>query len=298
MIGIELSKDETGREELTPSSPTLDCAGRQLDLSRPQVMGILNLTPDSFSDGGRYSTLKAAVDRAFCMVEEGANLIDVGGESTRPGADDVNESDEISRVVEVIRVLSREIDVPISIDTRKPTVMRAAVDAGAGLINDIRALQEPGALSLAVELDVPVCLMHMNGEPRNMQVSPEYGDVVSAVESFLLTRASLCLEAGLDASRILLDPGIGFGKLREHNVALMQSITKLSRHGYPILIGISRKTIIGELLNGREIGDRVFGSVGAAVFAALSGARMLRVHDVKQTVDALNVVYAITQQGE
>lgn len=284
-----------GGDAFPPTTRILDCAGRRLDLSRPRVMGILNLTPDSFYDGGRYSTLKAAVDHAVRMVEEGADLIDIGGESTRPGAQDVEAADEIGRVVKVISALAREIDVPISIDTRKPSVMKAAVDAGAGLINDIRSLQEPGALSLAVEMGVPVCLMHMSGEPKTMQSAPHYDDVVKEVEAFLLARVHACIDAGMGPSHILLDPGIGFGKTLEHNLALMRGIRRFTQSGYPVLIGVSRKTMIGQLLDDRPVEDRIYGSIGAAVAVALSGARVLRVHDVRGTVDALNVAWSIAQ---
>lgn len=280
-----------------PQSVVLDCGGRLLDLSRPRVMGILNVTPDSFSDGGRHASVSAAVEHALGMIEAGADIIDVGGESTRPGAAEVDASSEIQRIEAVIRSLSREINVPISIDTRKPAVMRAAVEAGAGLINDIRALQEPGALSLAVELGVPVCLMHMRGEPRSMQAAPRYGDVVSEVEAFLLARVHACEAAGIDRRRLLLDPGIGFGKSLQHNVDLLRATPRLAGHGLPLLIGVSRKSMIGALLANRPVDGRVDGSVGAAVAVALAGARVLRVHDVRQTVDALEVAWAIGQKG-
>lgn len=260
-------------------------------------MGILNVTPDSFSDGGRYTTMSTAIAYAVNMVEAGADLIDVGGESTRPGATDVDVPSEIARIEKVIRALSREISVPISIDTRKPDVMRAAVEAGAGLINDIRALLAPGALSLAIELDVPVCLMHMKGEPGSMQSTPpQYANVVEEVESFLLARARECVAAGMNPERILLDPGIGFGKGLQHNLALLRATARLAGQGYPLLLGVSRKSMIGALLANRPVEGRIDGSVGAAVAAALAGARVLRVHDVRQTVDALNVAWAISQQ--
>lgn len=278
-----------------PSSSALDCGGKRLDLSCPRLMGILNVTPDSFSDGGRYSTVSAAVAHGIHMVESGADLIDVGGESTRPGADQLDVPSEIGRIVRVIEILSREVSVPISIDTRKPKVMRAAVDAGAGMINDVEALQAPGALSTAVDLGVPVCLMHMKGVPQNMQTAPRYVDVVDEVEIFLRSRAKACIAAGIKSNQILLDPGIGFGKNVQHNIALLGSIPRLARLGFPILIGASRKTMIGTLLGNRPVEDRVAGSLGAAITAALSGARVLRVHDVKQTADALRVAWAITQ---
>lgn len=278
---------------LPPRSLRLDCAGRILDLSRPRIMGILNVTPDSFSDGGLYTGVANAVAHGVSMVEAGADMIDVGGESTRPGASDVDPGEEAERVVEVIRRLRSEVDVPISVDTRKPSVMRAAVEAGAGFINDIMALREPGALSLAVELGVPVCLMHMQGEPRSMQAAPVYRDVVAEVEVFLLVRARACIEAGMAPERIVLDPGIGFGKTLEHNLLLMRATQSLARHGYPLLLGVSRKSAIGAILGNRAVEERVYGSVGAAVFLALSGARILRVHDVRQTTDAIRVAWVI-----
>ncbi|AOV17325.1 dihydropteroate synthase [Acidihalobacter aeolianus] len=282
-------------QPLPPRCLRIDCAGRVLDLSRPRIMGILNVTPDSFSDGGRYTSVASAVAHAVSMVEAGADMIDVGGESTRPGAPEVGADEEAERVIEVIKHLHQAVDVPISIDTRKPSVMRAAVEAGAGFVNDIRALLEPGALSLAVELGVPVCLMHMQGEPRNMQAAPEYRDVVCEVEAFLLRRARECIDAGIDRGRILLDPGIGFGKNLQHNLALMRATTALAGHGFPLLLGVSRKRVIGALLRNRPIEGRVDGSVGAAVALALAGAKILRVHDVRQTADALQVAWAISK---
>ncbi len=261
-------------------------------------MGILNVTPDSFSDGGLYSRVSSAVSHGIRMVESGADLIDVGGESTRPGAGKLDVSSEIERVVRVIKVLRREVPVPISIDTRKPEVMQAAVDAGAGMINDVEALQAPGALSTAINLDVPVCLMHMKGMPQNMQASPQYDDVVDEVVAFLQSRVKACITAGFKKNQILLDPGIGFGKNLQHNLSLLNSIPRLARLGYPILIGASRKAMIGTLLDNRPVDKREAGSLGAAITAALSGARVLRVHDVKQTADALRVAWAITQSED
>ena len=271
----------------------LDCGGRLLDLSRPQVMGILNITPDSFSDGGNFLAADVAVARAREMVEQGADIIDVGGESTRPGARAVAEQEELERVIPVIEAISKDLAVPVSVDTSKASVMGAAVEAGAGLINDVRALREPGALEAAAKANVPVCLMHMQGQPRTMQESPEYADVVGDVVDFLRERSEACLAAGIDADQIVLDPGFGFGKTLAHNRRLMQELEQVGQMGYPLLVGVSRKRMIGELLGGREVDDRVLGSVGAACAAAGKGAAILRVHDVKETADALRVFGAL-----
>lgn len=256
-------------------------------------MGILNITPDSFSDGGSYLSQDQAISRASRMVVEGACIIDVGGESTRPGADQVAEQEELDRVIPVIEALSREIDRPISIDTSKPAVMQAAVAAGAGMINDVFALQAPGALETVASLEVPVCLMHMQGEPRSMQVLPEYQDVVIEVREFLRERTNACLDAGIPRERVLIDPGFGFGKTLEHNLRLLKNLTQLRELKLPLLVGISRKSMIGTLLNGAPVDERVFGSIAAAVLAVIEGAAILRVHDVKATIDALKVVRAV-----
>jgi dihydropteroate synthase len=261
-------------------------------------MGILNLTPDSFSDGGRFTAPARSIARAREMVEEGAAIIDVGGESTRPGAPDVSVEEELARVVPVIEAIATRLDVPVSVDTSKPEVMRAAVAAGAGLINDVRALQEPGALEAAAELGVPVCLMHMQGRPRTMQDAPRYGDVVAEVRDFLLERATGCEAVGIPRERILLDPGFGFGKTLEHNLRLLASVDRLVATGYPVLVGMSRKSMIGQILEGAPVEERLHGSVAAALIAAMKGARILRVHDVKPTVDALRVFAAMQQVGE
>lgn len=263
-----------------------------LDLAKPQVMGILNLTPDSFSDGGRFTRLDSALDHARRMVEEGAGIIDVGGESTRPGAQTVSESEELQRVIPVIEKLIGELDVPVSIDTSKPEVMRAAVAAGAGMINDVMALQAPGALQAAVASKVPVCLMHMRGQPRTMQLAPSYRDVVEEVREFFDTRITACTEAGIARKHLLIDPGFGFGKSLEHNLALLRHLDEFQACGVPILVGLSRKSMIGALLGDRPVDGRLFGSVAAAVIAYLMGASIIRVHDVGATVDALKVAAA------
>ncbi len=267
----------------------LDCNGRLLDLSRPVVMGVLNVTPDSFSDGGRFFAAEQAVERAAEMVAEGADIIDVGGESTRPGAEPVSAAHEMERVVPVIDVLSRELDVPVSVDTSKPEVIRAATAAGAGLVNDVRALREPGALEAAAAAGVPVCLMHMQGQPRTMQADPHYEDVVAEVTGFLRERIRAATAAGIDDSQIVLDPGFGFGKRLEHNIALMRGLGRLAELDYPLLVGVSRKRMIGALLGDRPVEDRVPGSVAAGLAAVARGAAILRVHDVRETADALAV---------
>ncbi|MEJ2310292.1 MAG: dihydropteroate synthase [Gammaproteobacteria bacterium] len=272
----------------------LTCGKHRLELTSPVVMGILNITPDSFSDGGRYADHSTAIRHALAMVEAGAAIIDIGGESTRPGADPVTLQQELDRVIPVVERLAAEIPVPLSVDTSKPGVMREAIGAGAGIINDVMALREEGALEvLADSRDVAVCLMHMQGRPRSMQKNPVYGDVVSEVRAFLLERAQTCRSAGIDASRIVLDPGFGFGKLLEHNVALLKNIDLLAAGGYPVLAGVSRKSMIGQLLEDAPVERRLSGSVAAAVIAAMRGASILRVHDVRETADAMKIVKAL-----
>ncbi len=271
----------------------LDCGGRRLVLDRPRVMGILNVTPDSFSDGGRYLDLGAAVERAWRMVEEGADIIDVGGESTRPGAAPVPMEEEMIRVVPVIEAIAAKLPVPVSVDTSKPEVMGAAVVAGAGLVNDVRALRAPGALEMVAAFGVPVCLMHMRGEPRTMQRAPAYGDVVAEVRAFLLERVAACEAAGIPRERILIDPGFGFGKTLEHNLALMRRLDAFVETGLPVLVGVSRKSMIGALLGGAPVERRLHGSVAAAVVAACKGAAIVRVHDVAPTVEALRVAWPL-----
>jgi len=255
-------------------------------------MGILNVTPDSFSDGGRFRVLDAALVHARRMVADGATLIDVGGESTRPGATPVPIEEELSRVVPVIRALVAEFDVEISVDTSQPEVMRQSVDAGAGLINDVRALQLPGALETAAGLGVRVCLMHMRGTPETMQDAPYYDDVVDEVRSFLNSRINACLEAGIAPDLLLTDPGFGFGKTLDDNLVLLRRLNEIVDIGPPVLIGMSRKSMFGTLL-GRPVDERLHGGVAAAVLAVANGARVVRTHDVAATVDALRVTDAV-----
>jgi len=270
----------------------LDCGGRKLDLSRPAVMGILNVTPDSFSDGGVFLSPQKAVAQALRMAEEGADIIDIGGESTRPGARPVSAQEEIDRVVPVIAAVREKTRLPISIDTSKPGVMRAAVAAGAGFINDVRALRTEGTLEAAAELNVPVCLMHMQGEPRTMQDDPRYADVVGEVRDFLKERRDACMNAGIPAARIVVDPGFGFGKTLEHNLELLRGLKKLQSLGAPILAGLSRKSMIGKAL-GLPVERRLHASVALAVMAVQNGARIVRVHDVGPTVEALRMWVAV-----
>ncbi|KFN41698.1 dihydropteroate synthase [Arenimonas metalli] len=273
-------------------TPQLDCAGRLLKLDRPRVMGVVNVTPDSFSDGGHHADVDAAVAHGLKLAEEGADLLDVGGESTRPGATPVSLEDELRRVIPVIERLARETSLPISVDTSKPEVMRAAVAAGAGLINDVYALRREGALDAAAALGVPVVLMHMQGEPGGMQAAPQYDDVVGEVHRFLAERIFACEMAGIPKARIVLDPGYGFGKTTEHNFLLLRQQSRLLDLGLPLLAGLSRKRSLGEV-TGREVGERLHASVAAAVLAAEYGARLLRVHDVAATVDAVKVWAAV-----
>jgi dihydropteroate synthase len=254
----------------------------------PVIMGILNVTPDSFSDGGEYDRVDAAVARALAMQAEGAQVIDVGGESTRPGAQPVNAEQEIERVVPVIEAVRRQCEVQISIDTSKPEVMAAAVRAGANLVNDVKALRAEGAVECCAELGVSVCLMHMQGEPRTMQQSPEYSGVVAEVRDFLLARAQYCMEAGIAVEQILFDPGFGFGKSLEHNIELFSRLPELCALDFPVLIGVSRKSMLGTILD-RPVEQRLIGSVAAAVIAYGKGARWFRVHDVAETRDALEL---------
>ncbi|QQP96210.1 dihydropteroate synthase [Lysobacter enzymogenes] len=279
-------------------SPTLDCNGRALKLDRPRVMGIVNVTPDSFSDGGAHDTLEAAVAHGLRLAAEGADILDIGGESTRPGAAEVPVEEELRRTVPVIERLARETALPISIDTSKPEVMRAAVAAGAGLVNDVYGLRREGALDAAAALGVPVVLMHMQGEPRSMQHEPRYDDVVAEVHRFLAERIFAAEMAGIAKKRIVVDPGFGFGKTLQHNLTLLAGLERFGELGVPVLAGLSRKRSIGEL-TGREAPEqRVHGSVAAHLIAAQRGARLLRVHDVAATVDALKVWEAVAAQAQ
>lgn len=276
--------------------PQLDCAGRVLRLDRPRVLGIVNVTPDSFSDGGEHATVDAAVAHGMRLAEEGADALDVGGESTRPGAPEVSTEEELRRVLPVIERLARDTSLPISIDTSKPEVMRAAVAAGAGMINDVYALRREGALDTAAALDVPVVLMHMLGEPRSMQDAPRYDDVVGEVHRFLAERLFAAEMAGIAKKRLVIDPGFGFGKNLQHNLALLAQLERFTDLGVPMLAGLSRKKSIGELTGRDDPRERVFGSVAAHLVAAQRGALLLRVHDVAATVDALKVWAAIAAQ--
>ena len=260
------------------------------------MLGIVNVTPDSFSDGGEHATFEAAVAHGLRLVEEGADALDIGGESTRPGAEDVSVEEELRRVIPVIEALAKQIAVPISIDTSKPEVMRAAIMAGAGMINDVYALRRDGALEAVAELGVPVVLMHMQGEPRSMQGAPQYDDVVGEVHSFLAQRIFSAEMAGIAKKNIVVDPGFGFGKTLAHNLALLAQLERFTELGVPVLAGLSRKKSIGELTGRDDPHDRVHGSVAAHLIAAQRGARLLRVHDVAATVDALKVWAAIAVQ--
>ncbi|MGY0611236.1 dihydropteroate synthase [Luteimonas sp. A501] len=273
--------------------PTIDCAGRPLRLDRPRVMGIVNVTPDSFSDGGDHFDADAAIAHGLRLAEEGADILDVGGESTRPGSDSVGAEEEIRRVLPVIERLLRETALPVSIDTWRPEVMRAAVAAGAGMINDIRALRAEGALDAAAGLGVPVVLMHMLGEPRSMQESPEYDDVVGEVHRFLAERIFAAEMAGIPRRQLIADPGFGFGKTTAHNISLLARFERFTELGVPVLAGLSRKRSIGDLTGREDAKARVHGSVAAHLIAAQRGAMLLRVHDVAATVDALKVWAAV-----
>ena len=275
------------------TTPTLDCNGRTLVLDRVRVMGIVNVTPDSFSDGGEHATTEAAIAHGLKLVEEGADVLDIGGESTRPGADEVSAEEELRRVIPVIERLAKQTALPISVDTSKPEVMRAAIAAGAGMINDVYALRREGALDAAAELGVPVVLMHMQGEPRSMQSAPQYDDVVAEVHRFLAERIFAAEMAGIAKKKIVVDPGFGFGKNRDHNLLLLAQLERFGELGVPLLAGLSRKKTIGDITGREDPHDRVFGSVAAHVIAAQHGARLVRVHDVAATVDALKVWNAV-----
>lgn len=264
-----------------------------IPLDRPRVMGILNLTPDSFSDGGLWLDPDTALRHVFRMIGDGADIIDVGGESTRPGAEGVPLQAELDRVIPVIERVATETDIPVSIDTSKPGVMLEAVKAGAAMINDVYALRQEGAVETAASLGVPVCLMHMRGEPRDMQNAPAYEHVVEEVRDFLEQRASTCRDAGIPAEKIVLDPGFGFGKTLEHNLALVRGLGGICELGYPVLAGISRKSMLGTI-TGRDAAQRATASAAAALLAVQNGAAIVRVHDVAETVDALKVLAAFS----
>lgn len=284
-----------------PSRPrTLRCGDRELDLSFCRVMGVLNVTPDSFSDGGQFHSGDRldpgrVLSRAEQLVADGAAILDVGGESTRPGASPVSLQEEMDRVVPMVEAIAARLDVVISVDTSSPEVMVAAAAAGAGLINDVRALQRPGAPAAAASLGLPVCLMHMQGSPESMQASPDYNDVVDDVADFLKMRINAAIDAGIEQSAILLDPGFGFGKTVDHNLRLLNRLGQLKALGYPVLVGLSRKSMIGRIL-GRDVGQRMPASVALAVIAAERGAAIVRCHDVAETVDALAMLHHVTQE--
>ena len=265
-----------------------------LSIPAPAVMGILNVTPDSFSDGGQFRNRSVALRQAVTMVEDGAAIIDIGGESTRPGSGGVAEQEELDRVIPVIEAVREVTDTPVSIDTSKAGVMREAVAAGAVMINDVNGLRAPGALDAAAELGVAVCLMHMLGAPRTMQDDPSYDDVVAEVAAFLEARVDAAVAAGVAEDRIVVDPGFGFGKTSAHNIELLANLRQLRVRGRPVLVGVSRKSTLGEL-TGRAVNERVPASVAAAVVAVLNGAAIVRAHDVRETVDALRIAQAVIE---
>lgn len=276
------------------NNPAWQCGGRVLDLSAPVVMGVLNVTPDSFSDGGRFADAKSALQQARRLVAEGAAILDIGGESTRPGAESADVTQEFERVIPVIEAVRRESEVFISVDTSKPAVMQAAVAAGADIINDVRALAEEGALQAAASSGAGICLMHMLGEPRTMQDDPHYENVIEDVSGFLAARMRACRDAGVDAARLAIDPGFGFGKRAVHNLALLKGLSSLEVLGAPIVVGLSRKSMLGRL-TGRGVDERLAGSVALAAIAVLNGARIVRAHDVAATLDAVRVAAAVSK---
>ena len=282
---------------MSGSGRVLRCADRTLDLSAPLVMGVLNVTPDSFSDGGRFLEPQRAVERGLRMAEEGAAIIDVGGESTRPGAAPVTVAQELDRVVPVIERLAARTPAVISVDTSQPEVMRAAAAAGAGLINDVRGLRLPGALAAAAGTSCALCLMHMQGEPATMQRHPQYVDVVSEVKTFLLARVQACHEARIASERIAIDPGFCFGKTAAHNLELLRRLPELASSGLPVLVGVSRKSMVAAL-TGRPVGGRLAGSIALAALAVANGASIVRAHDVPETLDAVRVALAVSKGSE
>ena len=275
----------------------MNFAGKVLDLSRCHVMGILNVTPDSFSDGGRFNRPDAALQRARQMVADGASFIDVGGESTRPGAAPVSVQEELDRVCPVVEAIHRELDVVISVDTSSPEVIRETASLGAGLINDVRSLTREGALEAAVAAEIPVSLMHMKGEPGVMQNRPEYRNLLREVSRFLMDRVRVVEQAGIPADRILLDPGFGFGKNLDHNLELLHSLERMKILGHPLFVGMSRKSMLGQI-TGREVEERLPASIAVATIAAMKGASVIRVHDVRETMDAVRVVAALEGAGQ
>jgi dihydropteroate synthase len=264
-----------------------------LTLNSPLVMGILNITPDSFSDGGLYLIKEKALRQVERMLSEGADIIDIGGESTRPGAKKVSAMEELDRVIPIIELLQQQFDIPISIDTNKAVVMTEAAQAGAALINDVMALQNDGALKAAQQTGLPICLMHMQGQPKTMQTEPSYQNVVEEVSTFLLQRIEQCQQYGIDKNQLIIDPGFGFGKTLTHNISLFKQLEKLKTLGYPVLVGASRKTMIAQITGKKALEQRVSGSLALACLAALKGVSIIRVHDVAQTIDVLKVVQAL-----
>ena len=278
---------------MTITPMQLLCGSFTLDLSRPKVMGIVNVTPDSFSDGGRYVSFSSAIDHACRLIEDGADMLDIGGESTRPGAAEVNEQEELERVLPVIEGL-RGIPVPISIDTWKPAVMRAAINAGATMVNDVNALLADGAIQAVAATGAAVCLMHKQGTPQSMQLQPVYDDVILEVADFLKQRIAVAEASGMGRERIVIDPGFGFGKSLAHNLTLLRELESFSSLGVPVLAGVSRKSMLGAI-TGRGVNERLASSVAAAILAVQRGAAIVRVHDVRETVDALKIVNAVNE---
>lgn len=285
-----------------PDTPAraLNCAGRVFDISRPRVMGILNITPDSFFDGGALLDggrpgLDRILRRAEAMVADGADILDIGGESTRPGAAPVSSAEELDRVMPVVELLARSIDVPLSVDTSTPVVMLEAAARGAGLINDVRALTRPGAVRAAAATGLPVCLMHSRGEPPEMQRDPQYHDVVGVVTEFLRQRVEACTTLGIARRNIVLDPGFGFGKTVDHNLTLLNRLDRLEALGFPLLVGLSRKSMIGQV-TGRPVEQRLAGSLALAAIAAMKGAVIIRVHDVRETADVVRLCNAVAHE--
>ena len=275
----------------------LRLGSQTLSLDRPLVMGVLNVTPDSFSDGGKFFATDAAIRQAERMFAAGAAIVDVGGESTRPGAGQISEDEELDRVIAVIETISDGTDIAVSIDTSKPGVMRAAVNAGASMINDVYALRQDGAIEAASELDVAVCLMHMQGEPGTMQENPGYQDIPGDILDFLSKRITACRDAGIDDEKIVIDPGFGFGKTHEHNVRLLASLDRFQELGMPLLVGLSRKSTLGAL-TGKDVEERLPAGIAAAILAVERGAHIVRTHDVDETIDALKIASAVMQPGK
>lgn len=275
----------------------LQCGDKTLDLSRPVIMGILNVTPDSFSDGGQFFTQEAAIRQALRMYAEGAEIIDIGAESTRPGAASVSEQEELDRILPVLEAVRRECSAIVSVDTSTPAVMKEAAARGAGLINDVRALQREGALAVAAQTGLPVCLMHMQGEPGTMQANPHYDNVVQDIMRFFRERIAACSSAGIDKNNILLDPGFGFGKNLQHNVILLKNLSQFQVLGLPLLVGLSRKSMLGAILGGKPVDERLYASITAAAIAVMNGARIVRTHDVAATRDAVAIATAVCDQS-